>query len=77
MHKGGAYVDVHVNVHEIFRTESSTTRLPPFGRLNDRTGKGGLVGWSVGQFLCTHLFVCGVMMKWYVCSDWLIEKKNK
>ena len=39
--------------------------------------EGGLVGWSVGQFLCTHLFVCGVMMKWCVCSDWLIEKKNK
>ena len=27
----------HVYVSEIFRTESSTTRLPPFGRLNDKT----------------------------------------
>ena len=36
---------------------------------DDTIGEGGLVGWSVGQFLCTHLFVCGVMMKWCVCSD--------
>ena len=28
-------VHIHVNVSEIFLTESSTTRLPPFGRLND------------------------------------------
>ena len=27
---------IHVDVHEIFRTESSTTRLPPYGRLNDK-----------------------------------------
>ena len=48
------------------------------GDLLRMTGRGrGLVSWSVGQFLCTHLFVCGVMIKWCVCSDWLIEKKNK
>jgi len=28
-------VYIHVYASEIFRTESSTTRLPPFGRLND------------------------------------------
>ena len=26
-------------VIEIFRTESSTTRLPPYGRLNDKNDK--------------------------------------
>ena len=26
---------IHVYASEIFRTESSTTRLPPYGRLND------------------------------------------
>ena len=31
--------NIYVDVHEIFRTESSTTRLPPFGRLNDITNK--------------------------------------
>ena len=30
--------NIYVDVHEIFRTESSTTPLPPFGRLNDMTG---------------------------------------
>ena len=33
---GNTMAGVNVDVHEIFRTESSTTRLPPFGRLNDR-----------------------------------------
>ena len=28
--------DIYVDVIEIFRTRSSTTRLPPFGRLNDK-----------------------------------------
>ena len=32
-------VYIHVYVSEIFRTESSTTRLPPFGRLNDNNEK--------------------------------------
>ena len=30
------HVDALVYAIEIFRTESSTTRLPPFGRLNDK-----------------------------------------
>ena len=29
--------NINVYAFEIFRTESSTTRLPPFGRLNDKT----------------------------------------
>ena len=28
--------NIKVDVYEIFRTESSTTRLPPYGRLNDK-----------------------------------------
>ena len=32
---GNTKVVVNVDATEIFRTESSTTRLPPFGRLND------------------------------------------
>ena len=49
----------------------STIRLPPFGRLNDRTGKGA---WSVGQLVSFYARTYLCVVSWwngvYVLIGW-------